>query len=119
MFIRKRDHNKPLAVTLLIVFLLTSAFTQSSGTLSLYIIKASGFSIDKSKQAKPAALQFPCAGTEKEEKKDDHKSVIISFLDLVALSDLHDYRTHTVGPEAKIPGRTSNQLFLFNKSLRL
>lgn len=119
MFIRKRDHNKPLAGVLLVVFLLTSACTQSSGTLSLYVVKALGSGIDKSKQADPAALQFPCGVTENEEKKADHKSVMISFLDLVALSDLHNYRTHTISPEAKIPGRTSNQLFLLNKSLRL
>jgi hypothetical protein len=119
MFIRKRDHNKPLAGILLVVFLLASAFTQTSGTLSLYVVKALGSSIDKSKQASPAALQFPCGGSEKEEKKADHKSLIISFQDLVALSDLHDYRTHTLSFEAKIPGRESNQLFLLNKSLRL
>jgi hypothetical protein len=119
MFIRKRDHNKPLAGILLVVFLLASAFAQSPGTLSLYIVKALGSSIDKSRQANPAAFQFPCAGTEKEEKKADHKSVIISYQNLVGLSNLHDYRTATVSPDPEIPGRTSNQLFLLNKSLQL
>lgn len=119
MFIRKRDHNKPLAGILLVVFLFASAFTQSSGTLSLYIVKALGCSIDKSKQAKVTAFQFPCAGTEKEEKKAEHKSVEISVHTEGVLADVRDRRVHTPYPEPKIFERTTNALFLINKSLRL
>lgn len=119
MFIIKRDHNKPLAGILLVVFLFASAFTQSSGTLSLYIVKALGCSIDKSKQAKTAALQFPCAGTEKEAKKAEHKYMEISVHTEGVLANLRDRRALTPYPEPKISDRTTNPLFLINKSLRL
>lgn len=119
MFIRKRHHNKPLAGILLVVFLFASAFTQSSGTLSLYVVKALGCSVDKSKQAKASALQFPCAGTEKEEKKTEHKSVEMSGHAEGVLADLDDRHVHTLYPEQKVSGATTNPLFLLNKSLRL
>jgi hypothetical protein len=119
MFIRKRHHNKPLAGILLVVFLFASAFTQSSGTLALCIVKALGSSIDKSKQAKAAALQFPCAGTEKEGKKAEHTSVEMSVHTECLLADLRDRRVIIHYPQLKISDRTTKPLFLINKSLRL
>lgn len=118
MFIRKRKHNKPLAGILLAVFLSASAFAQSSVLISLCIVKASGYSVDKSKQTK-AALPFPCTGAEKEEKKGENKSLMTSFQVEGLFSVIDSRPTFPPRPPSETRSQTSNLLFLLNKSLRL
>lgn len=118
MFIRNRKHNRPLAGYVLVLFLVASAFTQSSGTLSFYVIKALGTSLDKSKQVKTSALQLPCTGTE-EEKKGEQKSVGLYVHDEGVHSEVYKPQVRGLYPEPKISGRIANPIFLLIRSLRL
>ena len=118
MFIRKRKLNKPASGLVLVLFLFASAFSQSSGTLSLYVIKAIGCTVDKSKQTKSSAFQYPCGATE-EEKKGEHKSVTMSIQSEDVHSDPKNFTVITHYADSKTVVRTANSLFLINRTLRL
>lgn len=118
MFIRNRRFNKSLTGYVLVLFVFASAFTQSSGTLSLYVIKALGSSLDKAKQLKTSTLQFPCSGTE-EEKKGEQKSEGFHVRNESIHSDVYIPLVFILFPEPKISGRIASPIFLLIKSLRL
>ena len=118
MFIRNRKLNKPLAGYVLVLFLLASAFTQSSGTISFYVINALGPCLDKSNQLETSVLPFACTGTE-EEKKSEHKSVGLYTQGENLHTNTHPLPIPIPYPATKIAGRTTSPIFLLNKSLRL
>ena len=118
MFIRKRKLNRPVAGVVLVLFLFASAFTQSSGSLSLYVIKASGCSLDKTKQTKSSAVQYPFGATE-EEKKGEHKSETTSIHSDYVHSYPKNFEVSTYYAKSKTVIRSTTSLFLINKILRL
>ncbi len=119
MFIRRRTHNRPLASILLVVFLFTSAFTQSSGVLSTYL-KSFGCSFEKSKSAAASTCQFPFEKNEKEEKKSEDKTVFLSLLVEAILFTLTESHEHSFYSDPKSSGDSANiPLYLLIRTLRL
>lgn len=104
---------------MLIVFLVASAFNQTAGSVSLFIAKSLGCNLDKEKPSKAVALQFPCTGNEKEEKKAEQMSLVMS-LHLENLYSKHRDRSARIRHlEVNTPARAVSPIFLLNKSLRL
>jgi hypothetical protein len=119
MFIRRRNYNKPLANILLVVFLFCSAFTQSSGIVSSFV-KALGCSIEKSSTNTSAAHQLPYEETEKEEKKSEDKTLLLSHHAEGVLFTLFDLLKHcSCSDRSSFTDASYPPLYLLIRTLRL
>ena len=119
MFIRKKHCNKPLANILLVVFLFSSTFTQSAGTLSP-ISRALGCNFEQSKTNTFPLHQLPCEGTKKEEKKSEDQTLLHSNHAESVLFMLLDLQKYSSFSDASSFNDSSHTpLYLVVKNLRL
>jgi hypothetical protein len=79
MFIRRRKNNRSLASMLLVAFIFSSIFSQSSTILVPYF-KDYGVFITKIKSDRTSNIQSPFEKSEKEEKQSEEETQFISLL---------------------------------------